>query len=313
MGIEIERKFLLKNDAWREQVTATVQIQQAYLNKDDGYSVRIRVENESANINIKSNTVGRQRHEYEYPVPINDAQEMLENLPDCIDKHRHLVNASGLVWEIDEFKGLNQGLVVAEVELDTVDQEITLPDWCGREVTEDERYYNVCLSILPYSLWVAHIEISISDQKLRAFNEQGNCVFDYSISSALKGFGESKDSGCTPRGLHQIRAKIGTQQPQGTVFVSRRPSGEIWSNQLASQHPDRDWILSRILWLSGCEKGKNRLGQVDSMQRYIYIHGTPDVEAMGVPLSHGCIRMRNTDVIELFEHVFVGTTVMINE
>lgn len=117
----------------------------------------------------------------------------------------------------------------------------------------------------------------------------------------------------TPRGRHRIRAKIGTGQPVNTVFVGRRPTGEIFTPELAARHPDRDWILTRILWLSGCEPGFNRLGEVDSMRRYIYIHGAPDTVPMGVPASHGCIRMRNVDVMDLFDRVPVGTPVEILE
>ncbi|GIX26518.1 MAG: L,D-transpeptidase [Burkholderiales bacterium] len=117
----------------------------------------------------------------------------------------------------------------------------------------------------------------------------------------------------TPRGRHRIRAKIGAGQPVNTVFVGRRPTGEIFTPELAAQHPDRDWILTRILWLSGCEPGFNRLGEVDSMRRYIYIHGAPDTVPMGVPASHGCIRMRNVDVMDLFDRVPVGTPVEILE
>ncbi|WP_293265911.1 L,D-transpeptidase [Neptunomonas sp.] len=136
---------------------------------------------------------------------------------------------------------------------------------------------------------------------------------DYNVSTALNGVGETSGSGCTPRGLHAIRAKIGEQQPLNAVFVGRRFTGEIYSSLLSDQYPKRDWILTRILWLSGKEPGRNRLGAVDSMQRYIYIHGTPDTEPMGVPLSHGCIRMRNADVIELFDLVVVGTELLIEE
>ncbi|MCP5208976.1 MAG: L,D-transpeptidase [Hahellaceae bacterium] len=133
----------------------------------------------------------------------------------------------------------------------------------------------------------------------------------YPISTALNGLGEKKGSGCTPTGLHFIRAKIGARCESGSVFVGRRFTGEIYTQQLADRYPDRDWILSRILWLCGREVGKNRLADVDTMQRYIYIHGTPDTEPMGVPLSHGCIRMRNEDVIELFDFVSIGTEVII--
>jgi lipoprotein-anchoring transpeptidase ErfK/SrfK len=158
-----------------------------------------------------------------------------------------------------------------------------------------------------------HIEISIPDQTLTLRDARGELLVKYAISTARNGPGERKESGCTPRGAHIIRAKIGAGQPVNTVFVGRRPTGEIWSPELAENFPNRDWILTRILWLSGCERGFNRLGDCDTMQRYIYIHGTPDTEPMGVPLSHGCIRMRNADVIALFDAVPVGTAVTITE
>lgn len=135
----------------------------------------------------------------------------------------------------------------------------------------------------------------------------------FPVSTAEKGAGEQAGSFQTPRGSHYIRALIGDGLPAGSVFVGRRPTGEIYSDSLAREYPDRDWILSRILWLCGCEPGRNRLGQVDSMRRYIYIHGTPDSQPMGVPASHGCIRMRNQDVISLFAMVSPGTPVEISE
>ena len=125
----------------------------------------------------------------------------------------------------------------------------------------------------------------------------------YSISTAKKGLGEQNGSFCTPRGRHIVRAKIGKGLPPGTVFVRRRPTGEVWTPELHARYPGRDWILTRILWLSGCEPGKNRLGEVDTMRRYIYIHGSPDNAEMGKPGSIGCIRMRNADIVELFELV----------
>jgi len=155
------------------------------------------------------------------------------------------------------------------------------------------------------------IEVSIQDQRMRLHLENG--TREYSVSTAKAGIGEQSGSGQTPRGWHLIRAKIGAGQAQNTVFVGRRPTGEIYNSQLAIEFPDRDWILSRILWLSGCEVGRNRLGNVDSMRRFIYIHGTPDTEPMGQPLSHGCIRMRNKDVIELFDLVETGTQIWIQE
>ncbi len=110
-----------------------------------------------------------------------------------------------------------------------------------------------------------------------------------------------------------IRARIGAGQPENAVFVARRPSGEIYTPELAAAFPDRDWILTRILWLSGCEPEKNRLGCVDSMRRYIYIHGSPDSATMGTPGSRGCIRMRNADLLQLFDRVPPYTSVEITE
>ena len=158
-----------------------------------------------------------------------------------------------------------------------------------------------------------HIKISIANQKLEVLDDQGKLLMSYPVSTALKGAGEVKNSFCTPRGKHVIRAKIGKDAPANTVFKGRRQTGELWTPELAAQQPGRDWILTRILWLSGCEPGFNRLGNVDSMQRYIYIHGTPDIEPMGQPGSHGCVRMRNSDVVALFDLVPVGTSVMITD
>ncbi len=134
----------------------------------------------------------------------------------------------------------------------------------------------------------------------------------YPVSTAKNGPGEEFGSECTPRGRHIIRAVIGAGNDAGSVFVARRPTGEIWSEELAQAEPDRDWILSRILWLSGLEPGINRLENVDTMRRYIYIHGTPYEKEIGHPVSHGCIRMRNDDLIDLYERVGPGTIVTIN-
>ena len=153
------------------------------------------------------------------------------------------------------------------------------------------------------------IGVSLSRQQLTLF--AGEVVSKWPVSTARTGPGETKNSESTPRGLHTVRAMIGAGAESGAVFVGRRPTGEIYCEELAAQFPKRDWILSRILWLSGCEPGRNRLGNVDSMQRYIYIHGTPDTEPMGVPYSHGCIRMANADVIELFDQVHAGIAVQI--
>ena len=154
------------------------------------------------------------------------------------------------------------------------------------------------------------INVSLTRQSLELL-EGGNPPRVYSVSTSRYGPGEINNSQCTPRGRHRIRARIGDGLPAGAVLVGRRPTGEIYDAALAARHPERDWILTRILWLSGCEPGRNRSGNVDSMRRYIYIHGTPDTEVMGVPFSHGCIRMRNADVVDLFDRVNVGTLVNI--
>lgn len=156
------------------------------------------------------------------------------------------------------------------------------------------------------------IEISIQQQTLTLFDDFGGVKAKYSVSTAANGIGCEKNSGCTPLGQHIIRAKIGAGAQPNTVFVGRRATGEIYAPELKAEFPDRDWILTRILWLSGCELGVNRLGNVDTMQRYIYIHGSPDSVAMGEIGSHGCVRMRNADVIELFEFVEAGTPVLIH-
>ncbi|WP_036191200.1 L,D-transpeptidase [Marinobacterium lacunae] len=156
------------------------------------------------------------------------------------------------------------------------------------------------------------IEISISEQRLQLF-EQDREIGCWPVSTATNGAGELNGSGCTPRGLHYIRACIGGSEPPNAVFVGRRPTGEIYSPALAKAYPGRDWILTRILWLCGSEPGFNRLGNRDSLRRFIYIHGTPDTEPMGVPRSHGCIRMRNQDLIALYDRIEPGTTVEIFE
>lgn len=160
---------------------------------------------------------------------------------------------------------------------------------------------------------MAEIEISIGSQLLRLLDDQGRELRKYQVSTAKNGPGELNGSNCTPRGRHVVRAKIGAGQPLNSVFVGRRPTGEIWSAELAASHPGRDWMLTRLLWLSGCERGFNRLGNVDTMRRYIYIHGAPDTAIMGAPGSIGCIRMRNADVVELFDLAPLYTPVVISE
>ena len=156
------------------------------------------------------------------------------------------------------------------------------------------------------------IEISIPGQTLVLRDGQRGAVKTYSVSTAKKGPGEKNGSLQTPCGRHIVRARIGAGQPLNAVFVRRRPTGEVWAPELHGRYPGRDWILTRILWLSGCEPGKNRLGDVDTMRRYIYIHGSPDSAEMGKPGSIGCIRMRNADIVELFDLVVPYTPVDIH-
>lgn len=155
------------------------------------------------------------------------------------------------------------------------------------------------------------ILIHISTQVLELFDDGGKLLRSYLVSTGTNGVGEENGSFCTPRGKHVIRAKIGAGQPENTVFVQRRPTGEIFTPELGARHPGRDWILTRILWLSGCESGFNRSGSCDTMRRYIYIHGTPENTELGKPGSRGCVRMRNLELMELFERVAVGTEVEI--
>lgn len=157
-----------------------------------------------------------------------------------------------------------------------------------------------------------YIDVSVTEQRLQLIDNK-SILFDAKIATAANGMGEQSGSECTPRGWHIIRAKIGTDCPQNTVFIGRRASGEIYSEQLQKNFPQRDWILTRILWLSGLEIGLNRLGQQDTMQRYIYIHGCPDNTPMGIPSSHGCIRMRNAELIELFDLLETGIPVFLHE
>ena len=136
---------------------------------------------------------------------------------------------------------------------------------------------------------------------------------DCAVSTARNGAGERNASQCTPRGWHRVRARIGDGCALNTVFVGRRPTGELYSPGLRARFPERDWILTRILWLSGLEPGRNRWGRVDTMRRYIYIHGCPDEDPMGIPSSHGCIKLRNAEMIALFDRVPAGARVWIQE
>ena len=157
------------------------------------------------------------------------------------------------------------------------------------------------------------IRISLPQQTLELHDASGRLLLRYSVSTASRGAGERQGSFRTPRGGHIVRAKIGAGVAENTVFVRRRPTGELWTPQLAEQFPARDWILTRILWLSGTEPGRNRLGDVDTMRRYVYLHGSPDTADMGQPGSIGCVRMRNRDIIELFDRIPVYTPVDIVE
>ncbi len=146
------------------------------------------------------------------------------------------------------------------------------------------------------------IEVDVAAQEV-VLHEDGHVRGRYRVSTSKNGVGERNGSFCTPRGRHLVRAKIGAGAPLHAVFVRRRPTGEIWTPELHAQYPGRDWILTRILWLSGCEPGRNRLGDVDTMRRYIYLHGSPESAELGRPGSIGCIRMRGPDIIELFDRV----------
>jgi lipoprotein-anchoring transpeptidase ErfK/SrfK len=155
------------------------------------------------------------------------------------------------------------------------------------------------------------IAVDVSAQTMTVTDSAGKAVASYRVATARNGVGEQLGSEQTPRGEHYIRAKIGAGLPAGAVLVSRRPTGEVYTPDLRTTYPNRDWILTRILWLCGLERGKNRLGEVDTMRRYIYIHGCPDEDPMGVPSSRGCIKLRNSDLIRLFDLVPAGTRVTI--
>lgn len=157
-----------------------------------------------------------------------------------------------------------------------------------------------------------YLDIDIASQQLTVYSD-GKREQSYPVSTAKNGAGELMGSECTPTGWHRIRAKIGANQPLQTVFVGRRATGEIYSTDLSRQYPQRDWILTRILWLGGLEPGKNRYGNVDTSWRYIYIHGCPDELINGKPESHGCIRMKNAEILDLFNRVETGLKVYIHE
>lgn len=155
MATEIERKFLIINDDWRKDADEGIYMIQGYMGSNEKSSIRIRINGNSANLNIKSKTIGIQRSEYDYPLSIDEAREMLESLCDrpFIEKTRFHVMHDGHEWEIDVFAGDNEGLIVAELELDSADAKFTLPDWIGEDVSDDPRYYNICLVTHPYKDW----------------------------------------------------------------------------------------------------------------------------------------------------------------
>ena len=155
------------------------------------------------------------------------------------------------------------------------------------------------------------IDVDVEKQQLRLLQNDA-VLASYVISTAKNGVGQIMGSECTPTGWHSVRAKIGINAKENTVFVGRRDTGEIFSEELRNNHPDRDWILTRILWLSGLELGKNRGGEVDTMRRYVYIHGCPDSDSFSTPSSHGCVKMRNKDIIEMFDDIEAGTRVLIH-
>ena len=154
------------------------------------------------------------------------------------------------------------------------------------------------------------IDVDVEKQQLRLLQNDA-VLASYVISTAKNGVGQIMGSECTPTGWHSVRAKIGINAKENTVFVGRRDTGEIFSEELRNNHPERDWILTRILWLSGLELGKNRGGEVDTMRRYVYIHGCPDSDSFSKPSSHGCVKMRNKDIIALFDNIEAGTRVLI--
>lgn len=158
----------------------------------------------------------------------------------------------------------------------------------------------------------SYLDVNIATQRLTYIREHQS-IRSYAVSTAKNGPGELNGSECTPRGWHKIRAKIGAGAANNTVFIGRRATGEIYTPELKMLYPERDWILTRILWLSGQEVGFNRLGRVDTMRRYIYIHGCPDDDSFALPSSHGCVKMRNKDIIELYELVPPGYPVYIHE
>lgn len=157
------------------------------------------------------------------------------------------------------------------------------------------------------------LQVSLARQQLDLLDQQDRLLARFAISTASAGAGERQGSGCTPRGWHRIAVRIGQGLDQRAVLQGRLPTGEIWTPALAQAFPQRDWILGRILWLDGLQPGVNHGGQQDSRQRYIYIHGTPDDQPMGVAQSHGCIRLHPPAMLQLFAQTAVDMRVWISE
>ncbi len=155
MGVEIERKFLLISDDWRTEIVRSTELRQGYLSRGSNSAIRVRVAPGKAELNVKSSRDGIHRLEFEYPIPADDAETLLDEiaLRPLIEKTRHIVEHAGHTWEIDEFSGENAGLIVAEIELQAVDESFERPVWLGEEVSTDPRYYNSSLSERPFSRW----------------------------------------------------------------------------------------------------------------------------------------------------------------
>ena len=155
MAVEIERKFLVVGEGWRDQVEDETRLVQGYLNRDARTTVRVRIHGETAWLTLKGKTQGISRLEFEYPIPVEDAETLLRELAvsPLIEKTRYRVRHGGRLWELDVFAGANAGLVLAELELETVDEHFERPDWLGAEVSDDPRYFNVNLARHPYRDW----------------------------------------------------------------------------------------------------------------------------------------------------------------
>ena len=313
MAVEIEHKFLVRDERWRSEVERSVRMRQGYLTSDARCSVQVRIAGDQGS--FERQRAGRWASSAA-STNISFRWRRRRN-------SRHLVRAAaagkpslrafgGHLWEIDEFEGDNAGLIVAEVELSRIDEPFDRPDWLGADVSHDIRYYNSQLARHPYRTWSCPERLirSASRAAADAAGSERRATMVYPVSTARNGPGERRGSGCTPRGWHHP-VRVGAGLPLNTVFVGRRPTGGIYDSDLAVCHPERDWILTRILWLTGLESGQTVAANAIPLRRFIYIHGCPDTAPMGVPLSHNCIRMRGRDLLALFERVAAGDQVFI--